>query len=317
MLKGRGARLSWGAVGLTVLVAVVTGCAAPPSEEEIAEQQKVLGARPMATESLKASLYDAAGAAERVGNYASAVTFYNSLHTRKPEDVRATIGLARNLRYIGAADSAVEILNKALEESPDDPVLVAEMGKAQLAAGLPEEALATLLRARELVPTNWRVHSALGIAYDRLGRYDAARLSYAGALDLSPNNVIVLNNLALSHVQTEELDRGIELLKRAAARPKATVQVRQNLALLYALKGNIEEAEKLARQDLPEKIVRTNVEYYRRLGESRLRDEVSAVRPASTTPAPGTGVVPIRLELWEEDTETERVGAAVKDAKKD
>lgn len=307
-------RVTKAAVCLALVASFLVGCATPKEEAEVADQP-TFAPGPVATEALRASLHDAAAAAQRSGDYAAALSFYNSLHNRNPNDLKAAIGLAHNLRYIGATEPAIRILEATLADNPDEPSLVSELGKVQLAGGLPEQAIASLTRARELVPDDWRIHSALGIAYDRLGKYQAARLSYQAALDLSPANVTVLNNLALSHVQTEELERGIELLTRAVALPRAGVQVRQNLALLYALRGDIDEAEKLARQDLPEDMVQKNLAYYRELIAARSEaDSRRPMQPVPETTSPATGTVPVRLDPWEEDTEAERAATVAKDA---
>jgi len=307
-------------VGLCMLALAISlaGCASASKKEKegaamgTAAIGEIMPA-PAATEGLYASLRDAARAAERGGDYVSAITFYNSLYQREPKDLSTALGLARNLRYVGAADRAVEVLELALGVYPDEADLVSELGKVHLAAGAPEKAMASLLRARELSPGDWRIHSALGIAYDRLGRYEAARLSYKEALDRSPGNVSVLNNLALSYVQTADLERGIEILSEAINSPRASVQARQNLALLHALNGDIDEAEKLARRDLPEKMVQKNLEYYRVLAASRR--QAGAGGPVAVTAGklvPGTEAV--QIGPWEEDTETERKGVSAQGA---
>jgi Flp pilus assembly protein TadD len=53
------------------------------------------------------------------------------------------------------------------------------------------------------------------------------------------------------------------LLRTAYARPGATMQVRQNLALVLGLQGRFDEAETLARQDLPPDLVANNMAYLR------------------------------------------------------
>lgn len=299
-------------VGLCLLVLAISlaGCASKDEEEAAAETGSMVPPA-KAMEGLYASLADAAAAAERGGDYGAAVTFYNSIYQRDSEDLKIALGLARNLRFVGAADRAVEVLQLALRTYPDEPALVSELGKVHLAGGAPEKALGTLLRARELSPGDWRVHSALGITYDRLGRYEAARLSYKEALDRSPDNVSVLNNLALSYVQTGDLERGIEILSEAIYLPRATIQVRQNLALLHALNGDIDEAEKMARRDLPEKMLKKNLEYYRLLAASRRRAIAGRpLAPAVKASVPASGSEPVLIGPWDEDTETERQGVA-------
>lgn len=309
----------------TLLVAAglaLGGCAEAAKEGGAQGQLPITGVRPAATEGLNSSLHDAAYAAQRSGDYSSAVTFYNSLYDRNPNDARAALGLARNLRFIGATARAIEILQRAQSEMPDNSEVVGELGKTQLAAGRPEEALVTLMQARELMPADWRIHSALGIVFDRLGRYDSARESYDAALARSPDNASVLNNLALSYAQSGELEKGLNLLRRAILLPGATMQVRQNLALLYALSGDLDEAEKLARRDLPEEMVARNLEYYRLLAASqaapavaRAAEKAAAAAAAAAVPrgagvqtAPGTA--PVQIDPWEEEVEAERVEAA-------
>lgn len=295
------------------LMAVTFFLAACGTSEEQAKmegQPTPTNVRPVATEALRASLHDAAQYAERANDYASAVTFYNSLYDRDPDDLKAALGLSRNLRFVGAYVQAIGILEKAIKEHPDNATLPGELGKVQLAAGRPEEAVASLMKAREVAPDDWRLHSALGIAFDRLGRYDSARISYDAALAASPNNPSVLNNMALSLAQTGEIERGIELLRRAAGSRGASIQIRQNLAMVLAINGNLEEAEKLARQDLPEEMVKANLEYYRRLAESAVTDGAGAViQPISTAAPPHPILGPVQIEPWDEDTEAERTEA--------
>jgi Flp pilus assembly protein TadD len=295
---------------LMVAMSFLAACASPDEQAKMEGHPTPTNVRPVATEALRSSLHEAAVAAERAHDYTAAVTFYNSLYDRDPDDLKAAFGLSRNLRFVGAYVQAMDILERAIEDHPDNAELPGELGKVQLASGRPEEAVASLMKAREMGPKDWRVHSALGIAFDRLGRYDSAAVSYAAALALSPNNLSVLNNMALSLVQTGEIERGIELLTRAASSRQASIQIRQNLAMVHAINGDIDKAERLARQDLPEKMVEANVEFYRRLAASAATDGVGAViQPVSTAAPPHAIPGPVQIEPWDEDTEAERAEA--------
>ena len=92
-------------------------------------------------------------------------------------------------------------------------------------------AIDSLSRAGALQPDDWRVNSALGIAYDRIGMYDQAARRYKMALENNANNPVILNNMALSKAQMGELDEAVEILEKATAQPDATAHTRQNLAL--------------------------------------------------------------------------------------
>ena len=240
-----------------------------------------------------AFLRTAAVDSQKSFNYASAVNYYHNLYTRDPDDLDATLGLARNLRYIGASGQAVDLLAKAVLDNPELTALRAELGKAQLASGEPAEAAATLLRVSQEEPGNWEVLSALGIAHDILGQPDSAQRHYRAALELSPNNRSVVNNLALSMALSGDIDRGITLLREVSDRPGTAVQLRQNLALMYAMKGDLATAERLARLDLPPEIVEHNLEYYRRLYPNLVAGLRPQAAPISSA-APRAAAAPVQ-----------------------
>ncbi len=222
-------------------------------------------------------LRNAATTSQNTNNYVAAVNYYQSLNSRDPNDTEAMLGLARNLRYIGAAGEAVSVMKKGVSRHPDRVDLRAELGTAQLASGLASDAVKTLAEVTEAAPDDWRSLSALGIAYDLLERYPESRASYEAALAVSPNNSFVLNNMALSLALSGDLEDGIAILEQAAALPRPRVQVRQNLALLYAMKGNIDTAERLLDQGISEEVAQHNLTFYRQL-HSRLANRVGKTR---------------------------------------
>ncbi|MCZ6654428.1 MAG: tetratricopeptide repeat protein, partial [Planctomycetota bacterium] len=184
-------------------------------------------------------LRNAAESSQSSNNYAAATDYYQKLRLRNPGDVEATIGMARNLRLSGQANEAARMLAASLEENPLRLDVKAELGKAQLAAGLSREAIATLTAVVTQVPGDWRALSALGIAHDVTGDPGRAQELYIAALVVSPNAVSVLNNLALSLTLSGNLAGGIDTLERATRLQDSGVQVRQNLALLYAMSGDL------------------------------------------------------------------------------
>jgi Flp pilus assembly protein TadD len=120
-----------------------------------------------------------------------------------------------------------------------------------------------LERAKAAAPLNWEAPSTLGVVLDYMEQNGLAQAEYAAALQLSPDNPTVLNNLALSLAQEGRLDEAISTLERAVDQQSAQLQSRQNLALLLALKGKPVEAERLVRKDLPPDMAENNLTYYR------------------------------------------------------
>ena len=64
--------------------------------------------------------------------------------------------------------------------------------------------------------------------------------------------------MSLSLAQEGQLGAAIRLLARLVRSEYSTAQLRQNLALFYALNGDIQSAEELAHQDLSPDVVREN-----------------------------------------------------------
>jgi Flp pilus assembly protein TadD len=81
----------------------------------------------------------------------------------------------------------------------------------------------------------------------------------------------------------------IAVLRPAAAGPNATPRTRQNLALALGLAGRTEEAEEIARMDLDEQSVRSNLAYYAVLRGMSPKERTEALlRPAAQAQNPAT-----------------------------
>ncbi len=241
----------------------------------------------------------AAATSQEKFDYESAAKYYQNLYNRDANDMEALLGLVRNLRYIGSAARSLAILEEAMPIHPDVFALRAEYAKSLVASGQAEDAVNTLSGLLEEVPDDWELLSALGIAYDLTDNSGQAEQAYRAALEVAPRNKIIINNLALSLALSGKIDDGIAMLEEATADGFSTPHIRQNLALMYAMKGNILAARRLAEQDLPEELVENNIKYYERLYAqagggrtvgvvevSRLEEPVEAVvEPVISAPA--------------------------------
>ncbi len=171
-----------------------------------------------------------------------------------PDDVRSLTGQARNLRVLGQPKEAIKSLRQSIERLGEKPDLMLELGKAQIAASLLEDARESLEKTAAIDAKNWETHATLAILLDRMGEFVRADASYRRALELSPNNAGVLNNRALSLAQTGRLDDAFALLQKVVNGENSFTQARQNLAMLYAIKGDFKTAERLAKEDLPPEV---------------------------------------------------------------
>ena len=202
--------------------------------------------------------------------------------------------MARNLRYAGLPKEAIKELKKGMGSHGEPPALLLELGKSQLAAALLNDARETLEKNVSKASGDWQAHAALGLAYDRLGRHAEAEQGYRAALALSPGNVAVSNNLALSFALAGKLDEGIAVLEKIVESENSTPQARQNLSLLYAMHQDFDKAERLSREDLTPQEVARNMTSYRQLAglgpQSSSGLRLPQVQPAVRQPAKRTEV---------------------------
>jgi Flp pilus assembly protein TadD len=223
---------------------------------------------------LSAALLQAAASAEAQGDWLSAANYYRTAFADKPDSEPAAVGLMRSLRLVGGLPDAQGVAEVAVAKWPKEAPVLAEAGKVELAAGKLDESVGLLKRAIDADGKDWRTRSDLGLAYDRLGRYDDADAAYKEALQISPDNASILNNYGMSRAMANDLQGARTILLHAVMMPNADIRVRQNLALVYALSGDIAKAEQLTRQDLPPALANATLDYYRQL----------AAVPAETKP---------------------------------
>jgi Flp pilus assembly protein TadD len=182
-----------------------------------------------------------------------------------PNDADAAIAYARALRMTEQRAQAVAVLEQASIRNPRYMPLLGAYGRALAEAGQYPQALATLDRAHQPDNPDWRILNVQGAVLDQMGRHAEAQSHYASALKIMPDEPSVLSNLGLSYLLTKDLKNAEITLRRAVAQPNAGPQVRQNLALTVGLRGRFEEAEKIARADLPENEAAANVSYLRQM----------------------------------------------------
>src|SRR3989440_255285 len=144
-------------------------------------------------------------------------------------------------------------------------ITVTLTGLALADAGNFKQALDVLERAHSPDQPDWRILSVQGAVMDQMGRHAEAQRYYASALRIVPDEASVLSNLGLSYALSKDLKRAEETLRRASATGSVDKRVRQNLALVVGLQGRFQEAETIARADLPSGEAAANVTYLRQL----------------------------------------------------
>jgi len=182
-----------------------------------------------------------------------------------PRDADNAIRYAQALRASGQRPQAAAVLETAALHNPDNRALLGAYGRALADAGNLKQALEVLERAHSPDQPDWRVLSVQGAVLDQLGRHEEAQRYYASALNIIPDEPSVLSNLGLSYALSKDLKRAEATLRRAAESGRGDRRVRQNLALVIGLQGRYQEAETIARADLPPEEAAANAAYLRQM----------------------------------------------------
>lgn len=173
----------------------------------------------------------------------------------------------RGLLALDQDARAVEVLQALAAKNPDNPVVNAYFGKVLLHLERFSEGEVYLRKVVDAGHGDWKVYSALGSALDQQGRYGEARDFYNKALAEKPDEPMVLNNLAMSYALEGDLKKAEEVLRKALSGKGGEMdsRLRQNLALVLGLQGRFDEAKEIASQDLPPATVAANEQYLRSL----------------------------------------------------
>lgn len=208
--------------------------------------------------------------------------FWGNENTINPMDPIAGVRMSQALREMGQYDRAAEVATAMLTVQPRNVEAMLEIGRAHIARGQAFYGISALETARDTAPRDWRPLSLLGVAYQQVRRFDDANAAWHAALALSPDQPEILTNIAIARMGSGNMAEAEDLLRRAAAQPGASLQVRQNLALALGLQGKTGEAENILRRDLPPEQVDQNLAWL----TQRTQEIRNGSPAAQTSPAP-------------------------------
>jgi Flp pilus assembly protein TadD len=228
-----------------------------------------------------------ARATRSAGDLNSAANLYREAMSRDRGNPEIAIELSDVLIDSGQPEQALDLL-KGVEADPatakgSGDVFVAierGMGRAYLAMQRPDAALDHFIKARDKNPEEPRSLVDCGVALDLLRRHAEAQESYRAAIRIAPHELAARNDLALSLALTQQYDAALEIILPVARLASATPQIRQNLALIYGLKGDSDTADALSLVDLGRIETSSNMKLF------------SALRGSLAGPDGGSGTTP-------------------------
>ena len=91
--------------------------------------------------------------------------------------------------------------------------------------------------------------------------------SYMGGMRTHPNDIDLINNMALSYAMAGQYDRAIELANRSGMSPLASQRHRESQAIIYILAGYQTEARQILAADYDADLVDQRVKQYSALAK--------------------------------------------------
>jgi Flp pilus assembly protein TadD len=182
------------------------------------------------------------------------------LQAEIPDEARRLYERSRRETDDGEHQTALELLEAALDLAPDYFEALNNLGGQYLRFGRYAEAELTLLRAHELEPNSpapllnlGALYSAGGDSLNRAGQIEAAEASYAKAVQalaqatlLDPSSAETSAYLGVALYRTGDFGAAEQLLSRALEIDRELHDARLSLVSVYARLGNLEAAREQA-----------------------------------------------------------------------
>ena len=203
-----------------------------------------------------------AEAAIEGGDLKTAIKVYSSLSEEFPGNAEILINLGNSYLEAERLDAAGPAFMKALVIEPENLGPVLGLARLEIRKLKPVDALPLFDRILEKKPDHYAALNGKGVALDLSGRHEEAQSFYHQAINLQPERIEAKVNLGLSLISTGELESAIEQLIGLARLPGMPGEVRHNLALAYALNGDIAASKEILQLDMTDGKLVENLCYY-------------------------------------------------------
>jgi len=174
-----------------------------------------------------------------------ATEYWGKEYAKNSRDLKTGLAYARNLKAMGRKQEAFEVLQQLGMFHGQNRELASEYGRLALDIGQVQVAQGVLAMAEDPANPDWRVVSARGTVLAKQGKYSEAIPFYERALQISPGQRSVMNNLALALTMNGDAQRAEAILRQADPQG-ADPRIKQNLALVMSLQGRHDEAKQIA-----------------------------------------------------------------------
>jgi Flp pilus assembly protein TadD len=188
-----------------------------------------------------------ASAYETAHRYGDAVAVYNRINEKDALHAEIDIRKAFDLNSLDRVDEAKVILDKLAEANPKDLKPLDALGTILRSRKRYGEAVEYYNKAINLLPRpakrHWSLYYSRGTCYERLKNWPPAEADLKKALDLYPDQPMVLNYLGYSWVdQNKNLKEGMSLIEKAVALKPDDGYIVDSLGWAHFKLGNYKDA---------------------------------------------------------------------------
>ncbi len=138
-----------------------------------------------------------------------------------------------------------------------------------LQSGRYEEAIKLFKETTEVDATRWKTINGFAIIFALNKHYEEALNYFDIALEFSDAKHIINNNKGLTLAMSGRIIEGIDLLKRTVDEVNNEPKIAMNLALLYGINSQFEEAKIICKKYLSEDKVYSNLSFYAKLANNK------------------------------------------------
>lgn len=180
-------------------------------------------------------------------DYARANRAYAGVPPESDVSYSVKVRMAKNLERLDRHDEAAKELTDLAQRFPERPEPLIELGDIYRGDSRFDEAVkaydAAIARIGTIEPRHWVLFYTRGIALERSKQWPRAEADFLQALELEPEQPLVLNYLGYSWLdQGKHVDRAQEMIERAVEQRPRDGYIIDSLGWAHYLRGNYEQA---------------------------------------------------------------------------
>lgn len=204
---------------------------------------------------------------DQLNQYAAAIDAYERVPENSALKRNADIQSAMDLDRLDKTDKAKAQLKKLIDADPTDQEAIVALGNIERGREQFKDAAETYSRAVDLVEkrqtetpatpaadgkpaaapsvdrSNWSLYYVRGIAYERSKQWPKAEADLKKALELAPDQALIMNYLGYSWIdQGVNLDEGMKLIRKAVELKPDDGYIVDSLGWAYYKLGKFEDA---------------------------------------------------------------------------